>query len=222
MGNRAIITSENKNMGVYLHWNGGRDSVEAFLEYCRLKGFRSPEEDENYAFARLTQIVSNFFGGSLSVGIVGKCNDKICSDNGNYIVGNNWSIVDREYPCKDFIEQDDYDLKEMLESIDNAQPIGQQLREVLYAKEKNVENLRKGDVVFILNYDGVYEKYKVIGFGDDKFVNGENVLNKPYIDKYENEGNYADNINNYILTDRVRVYEENRVNKKEISEEMEV
>ena len=31
MGNRAVITTEKKDLGIYLHWNGGRDSVEAFL-----------------------------------------------------------------------------------------------------------------------------------------------------------------------------------------------
>ena len=30
MGNRAVITTRKdlKDIGVYLHWNGGRDSVE--------------------------------------------------------------------------------------------------------------------------------------------------------------------------------------------------
>ena len=26
MGNRAVITTEKKDLGIYLHWNGGRDS----------------------------------------------------------------------------------------------------------------------------------------------------------------------------------------------------
>lgn len=52
MGNRAVITTSksmdvqtSSELGVYLHWNGGRDSVEAFLEYCKRRGFRPPEED---------------------------------------------------------------------------------------------------------------------------------------------------------------------------------
>ena len=36
MGNRAVIFEQGKTKGVYQHWNGGRDSVEAFLQYCRL------------------------------------------------------------------------------------------------------------------------------------------------------------------------------------------
>ena len=73
MGNRAVITtstdinvSESNDIGVYLHWNGGRDSVEAFLLYCKLKGYRTPEYD-NYGWARLCQVIGNFFGGGLSI-----------------------------------------------------------------------------------------------------------------------------------------------------------
>ena len=37
MGNRAVITTkenmDNNGIGIYLHWNGGRDSVRAFLKY---------------------------------------------------------------------------------------------------------------------------------------------------------------------------------------------
>ena len=52
MGNRAIIKGKGQNLGVYVHWNGGIDSVTAFLEYCKLKGYRSPDTD-TYGVARL-------------------------------------------------------------------------------------------------------------------------------------------------------------------------
>ena len=68
MGNRAVITTTQKKIGLYLHWNGGRDSIEAFLKYCELQQFTSPEKDF-YGWARLSQIISNFFGGTLSIGI---------------------------------------------------------------------------------------------------------------------------------------------------------
>ena len=68
MGNRAIIKGENMTSAVYLHWNGGRDSVEAFLEYCKIRGFDKFNSD--YGFARFLQVVSNFMGGDgLSVGL---------------------------------------------------------------------------------------------------------------------------------------------------------
>ena len=28
MGNRAVVTTPDKNLALYLHWNGGRDTVE--------------------------------------------------------------------------------------------------------------------------------------------------------------------------------------------------
>ena len=49
MGNRCVITTredfDNDGIGIYLHWNGGRDSVEAFLKYCELKQYRSVTDD---------------------------------------------------------------------------------------------------------------------------------------------------------------------------------
>lgn len=133
MGNRAVITTStgwsdvanSTELGVYLHWNGSRDSVEAFLTYCKLRGFRPPETD-NYGWARLCQIIANFFGGDgLSIG-VDKCCNLDCDnwDNGVYII-KNWEIVGREYFEGE--EQDAYDLTEMLLEIDEHQPEHQQL-----------------------------------------------------------------------------------------------
>jgi len=56
MGNRALIKAkDNTNKAVYLHWNGGRDSVEVFLKYCELRKFRGFDDD--YGMARFCQIV---------------------------------------------------------------------------------------------------------------------------------------------------------------------
>ena len=131
MGNRAVITTSKStdiknstDIGIYLHWNCGRDSVQAFLKYCELKGYRSPEKD-NYGWARLCQVIGNFFGGELSIGI-----DSCCSldcdnwDNGVYII-KDWKIVGRKY--FDGIEQDNYNLKDMLFDINEAQPEGEKL-----------------------------------------------------------------------------------------------
>lgn len=121
MGNRAVITTPDMLCGVYLHWNGGRDSVEGFLTYCRLAGHRDPAEDGTYALARLVQVVGNFFGGSLSVG-VGPYDILDCDngDNGVYVVGQDWKIVRRLFFRG--AEQREYTLWDMLRSIDEAQP----------------------------------------------------------------------------------------------------
>ena len=123
MGNRAVITTkenmDNNGIGVYLHWNGGRDSVRAFLKYCELKGYRAPSED-NYGWARLCQVIGNFFGGGSSLGI-DTVNHLDCNnwDNGVYLI-EGWEIVGRMY--FDGEEQDYYDLVEMLNGINECMP----------------------------------------------------------------------------------------------------
>lgn len=120
MGNRAVITTEDKKIGVYVHWNGGRDSIEAFLKYCELKGFRAPETD-CYGWARLCQVIANYFGGNgLSIGIDRYEHlDTDNGDNGVYII-KDWKIIDRLYFTG--TEQKKYDLDKMLESIEESQP----------------------------------------------------------------------------------------------------
>ena len=132
MGNRAVITTSrdhdiasSDDIGVYVHWNGGRDSVEAFLTYCRMKGYRYPEQD-NYGWARLCQVIGNFFGGANSVGI-DKCRNLDCDngDNGVYII-EKWKIVGRKYAaCMERTR----DILPMLLAIDEAQPQQEQLGE---------------------------------------------------------------------------------------------
>ena len=124
MGNRAVITTkenfENNGVGIYVHWYGGRDSVEAFLKYCELAGYRKPSED-NYGWARLVQVIANFMGNDgLSVGIdVVEHLDCDNEDNGVYII-DGWKIVGREYFEGE--EYQSYDLEQMLNEIDKCQP----------------------------------------------------------------------------------------------------
>ena len=120
MGNRAVITTKGQwqkgGIGIYVHWHGGRDSVEAFLKYCKMRGFRT----DDYGLARLTQVIGNYFGGGLSIGIDTlwhlDCNN---GDNGVYII-DGWDIANRVY--FDGQEQDAYGLTDMLIDIDKAQP----------------------------------------------------------------------------------------------------
>lgn len=126
MGNRAVITTRERKLGIYLHWNGGRDSVEGFLKYCKMVGHRAPEKD-CYGWARLCQVIGNFLGGTTSLGIDVlerlDCNN---GDNGVYII-EDWEIVDREFAPKR--EQANYPLEEILKEIDEKQPV--QLLKVL-------------------------------------------------------------------------------------------
>ena len=133
MGNRAAITASKSrdvakanDNGIYLHWNGGRDSVEAFLKYCELKRYRNPSED-NYGWARLCQVIANYFGGETGIGIDNCCHlDCDNGDNGVYII-EGWKIVGRKY--FEGAEQHNYDLYDMLVDIDLTQPKTEQLGE---------------------------------------------------------------------------------------------
>lgn len=203
MGNRAIIKTEGGHIGLYLHWNGGRDSVEAFLVYCKMRGFRSPETD-GYGWARLAQVIGNFFGGGLSLGIVetGSPDDGQYCDNGAYVI-RNWEIVGRE--CFDGVEQSEYDLLDMLRAIDEAQPEKDRIGDYLNAVIVPTEQLKLGDRVVFLDWNSDMKTGTVIGFGGDNRVNGQEVKNRPYLDSYmPSDGHPEQNINNYILTETAR------------------
>ena len=135
MGNRAVIVPIKTKRGyknkvaIYLHWNGGRDSIEGFLTYCRLRGFRSPEND-SYGLARLAQVIANYFHGGLSIGVdLAKRLDCDNRDNGVYLV-KNWQIIKRDYFTGR--EQNEYKLLDMVKDINSAQP-----------KEEQIENIEE-------------------------------------------------------------------------------
>lgn len=203
MGNRAIVKPEGKDIGVYLHWNGGIDSVTAFLKYCELRNFRG--FDDSYGLARFCQVVGNFFGGSLSIGIysgVGETKyDAEYLDNGIYVV-KGWKIV-RHIGNSE--PREGYDLDDMLKAIDVRQPKTEQLGDFLDAVETDISDVKIGDIVFVQSSKENFEKWEVMGIGEDRYVNGRNVLGVPYVYKY---GDNPDNPNNY-LHNKVRVVKDN-------------
>jgi len=76
MGNRAtvIFTDESEkeiSPAVYLHWNGGANSIYSFLEEMEKRGVRTSLD---YSCARFIHIVGDFFDidsiSSLSLGVV--------------------------------------------------------------------------------------------------------------------------------------------------------
>lgn len=208
MGNRAVITTKDKSLALYLHWNGGRDTVEPLLKYCELQGYRPPSTD-SYGWARMAQVVGNFFGGSLSVGIdtFSRLGDQ--GDNGVYVI-DGWKIVERieetydnnwnpigwsEFPLER--EQREYDFNTMLKEFDKAMPKELQLGEFLDAVEIPVEDIELGDKVWIRDYEGSPKLYEVVGFGDG-LSHGWDVTGKPYVNRYDHDGDYSWNCNNYV------------------------
>lgn len=126
MSSSAIIATvkrksfnQSNDIGVYIHFNGDPDSVKAFLDYCKRCKFRSPEID-TYGWARLCQVIANFFGpDGLSVGI-DKIKNLPYTDYGVYVI-KNWEIVDHQ-PCGKLPTYDEARIQKMLIAIDSAQP----------------------------------------------------------------------------------------------------
>ncbi len=129
MGNRAVITTrkdlDENGLGLYMHWNGGYDSVRPILDYCRIRGFRAPDEDD-YGYARLAQIVCNFMGGdgySVGVGRLDRL-DMNNGDNGTYVL-EGWRVVERLHYSGE--EQNEYDYDKFIMNLDECQPESQKI-----------------------------------------------------------------------------------------------
>lgn len=101
MGNRAVITastSHTKGIGIYLHWNGGIESVQAFLDVAKARGFRDPTYDESYGMARLCGLIHEFFGVDQDTSLgIGTLEQLDCDnyDNGVFVIGKGWEITER-------------------------------------------------------------------------------------------------------------------------------
>ena len=128
MGDRAVIANKDKNIGVYLHWDGYREFVESILAYCDVKGYRSPDADYEYGWARLCQVAGNTIGGTLSLGVgVYSRMDTDNWDNGTYII-KDWDIVERLYQHYEDAKMQD-SMFENLVYINNKQPKDERLPE---------------------------------------------------------------------------------------------
>jgi len=89
MGNRAYVVFEegkHRSPAIYLHWNGGPESVYAFLQV--LKEYGADQHSPEYSSARFVQLVCNYLGGTLSLGIVTfkRFEQLVEEDNGLYVV----------------------------------------------------------------------------------------------------------------------------------------
>lgn len=115
MGNRAVIQIEGQDVGIYLHWNGGLDTIAPLLEVAREYGLRG----DDYGIARLTQILGNFLGGTLSIG-VGRLDRLDCrnGDNGTYVLDQEFNIIKRLYMNKP--EQNVYSFQEVYVAMKKA------------------------------------------------------------------------------------------------------
>lgn len=198
MGNRAVITTEEKQIGIYVHWNGGRESIETFLAYCDMKNYRPPETD-CYGWARMCQVIGNFFGGSTSIGI-DRYNqlDRDNYDNGVYII-NKWKIVGREFQhYKDEEIKSAEDLEDNLNYLNEKQPKEEQLSkdEIHFYCEKWAEERGLKEVEKLPE---LYERTQELlnSYDEHKDKNIQYVLENPN-DKYNSKA-VASNIEEILV-----------------------
>jgi hypothetical protein len=106
MGNRAVIQMDGQGVGLYLHWNGGLDTVQPLLDVA--KEYKIGGGD--YGIARLAQMLGNWFGGTLSVGVATLDNlDRDNGDNGTYVIDDKFNIIERLFFWGPEQQHHDYD-----------------------------------------------------------------------------------------------------------------
>lgn len=121
MGNRAIITTapEKGAPAIYLHWNGGRDSVEGFLMAANHMHLYSITDDRERmdAFGKL--IAEHFFNSEY-----GKMNvyphtmhswHDDAGDHGIYVIDSDFHIVGRLFAPR--TEQNAYSSMDIFHAI---------------------------------------------------------------------------------------------------------
>ena len=215
MGSRAIVRGVHSNLGVYLHYDGYYDSVRALTQYCKLKGYRSPEAD-SYGIARLAQVCGNFFGGGLSVGIEYLPDSMLTAEivesyqlnNGIYEL-KDWEIS--AHWNSDLVlaadETDpDFDYDGYLLEIDRRMPFREQLgADFIFGKEVPVKSLKIGDEVFIRSFEEI-EKFKVEGIASPgTLVQGVDVGGLPYVNALKESKCIGEYLAEYLRTDTVRI-----------------
>jgi len=130
MGNRAVLEfkDQSNQPNIYLHWNGGRASVQAFLNVAKELSFKN----DDYGVARLCQIIGNFFGGNLSLGV--SSSSRSAGDNGVYLIKNFEIIGRRDFEgIEEIDEEKTRSMTEFILEMDNKLNV---LREEMSRQEK--------------------------------------------------------------------------------------
>lgn len=151
MGNRAYIAFENNPIHIYVHWNGGLESIKAFCDVAKERGFRNPTGDPTYAMARLVGLIHEFFGvtDSTSLGLCTFASEDaekdsvVFADNGKYIIGKDWQII-RHYTY-DYDDKDKIiELRTSLDDLsENSKKQYELIKKFLIEHGKRIDQLDK-------------------------------------------------------------------------------
>jgi hypothetical protein len=100
MGNRCIIKDkEHKDYYIYLQWNGGIESIRAFLDGAkRLQAVNQRIKRMRFDLFNFAVCIQNWFGNLGYSCYIEKYDDYVSQDNGNYIIDfKNLELVAKEY-----------------------------------------------------------------------------------------------------------------------------
>ena len=105
MGNRAVLTfnTADNAPAIYLHWNGGRASVQGFIDAARALGLRHAPTAaaQTHALDQLAELLArHYFRCNVGMTVyrlhyAGADRDN--GDNGTYLLGHDLTIIERFY-----------------------------------------------------------------------------------------------------------------------------
>lgn len=172
MGNRAVVIEFGKKEGVYLHWNGGRDSVYPMLYYA--KNFLT--ETSSLLESNLKKFEFIAFCLGLNPEYSDNYNELDCDnyDNGVYVINKDFKIISRMF--MNYEEQDNYNFVDFLIFIDENMPKKLQKGKDYIFKYLSCDDVEKTKIYSngcyeeVISYDDVQNRLEV---GDIIFYRGE-------------------------------------------------
>lgn len=110
MGNRAVITFVTTKTApcIYLHWHGGRASVEGFLKAAKALNLHAPLQEDPFCILAQTRVMDEFaetlaeffFGTKVGKTVYRETYGRADADNwdnGVYVIDENFDIVARHF-----------------------------------------------------------------------------------------------------------------------------
>ena len=185
MGNRANIIfagedqSENNNYGVYVHWNGGQESVYAFLKTLVSYGYSYNEGsinnssgnlivDSSVQSVRFSQLVSNYFNDFKSDFLsIHNFNVEFPVKNfGDYVEENGLYVVHPDFSVDRYVHDENNNVKQ-LSSLEKVVEFAQVLNHKYWKPPKGeksfIKELREAnDKIFLkkANESGLIKFYE--------------------------------------------------------------
>jgi len=108
MGNRAVLSFDTADNApaIYLHWNGGRASVQGFIDAARALGLRHAQTAAAQAEAldKLAELLArHYFRCNVGMTVYRlhyAGTDRDNGDNGTYLLGRDLTIIERLYKSR--------------------------------------------------------------------------------------------------------------------------